>query len=76
MRNINGWNTKAAELTGLSLEDAIGLPLIDLVNDDSVDVAKTVLSFALQGDDVLSYIYSMKVSIFIVPIYFLHFLTI
>ncbi|KAM1274287.1 hypothetical protein ACFX15_023649 [Malus domestica] len=26
---INGWNTKAAELTGLAVEQAIGMPLVD-----------------------------------------------
>ena len=29
--NINGWNKKAAELTGLPVMEAIGRPLIDLV---------------------------------------------
>ncbi|ONK64450.1 uncharacterized protein A4U43_C07F26120 [Asparagus officinalis] len=49
--NMNGWNTKAAELTGLSVEDAIGMPLTGLVHDDSIDVAKSVLSLALQGNE-------------------------
>lgn len=48
--NINGWNTKAAELTGLSVEDAIGFPFVDLVEGESVEVAKSILRLALQGD--------------------------
>lgn len=48
--NINGWNTKAAELTGLSVKEAIGMPLIDVVEDDSVELAKNVLCLSLQGD--------------------------
>lgn len=49
--NINGWNTKASELTGLSVEDAIGMPLVDVVDGDSIDVAKTLLACALQGKE-------------------------
>ncbi|MQM01146.1 hypothetical protein Taro_033895 [Colocasia esculenta] len=47
--NVNGWNVKAAELTGLPVEQAIGLPLVDLVEEDSVEVVRNVLSLALQG---------------------------
>ncbi|KAM1429640.1 hypothetical protein ACFX2I_045813 [Malus domestica] len=46
---INGWNTKASELTGLAVEQAIGMPLVDIVGDDSIEVVKDMLSFALQG---------------------------
>ncbi|XP_039130472.1 phytochrome C [Dioscorea cayenensis subsp. rotundata] len=49
--NINGWNTKAAELTGLSVEDAIGFPFVDLVEGESVEVAKSILRLALQGKE-------------------------
>lgn len=49
--NINGWNTKAAELTGLSVNEAIGMPLIDVIEDDSVEVVKNVLCLALQGKE-------------------------
>eukprot|EP01018_Ginkgo_biloba_P008533 Gb_21967 [translate_table: standard] len=48
---INGWNTKAAELTGLSVEEVIGQPLIDLVEDDSVETVKRMLYLALQGQE-------------------------
>lgn len=47
--NINGWNNKAAELTGLAVEQAIGRPLVDIVGDDSIEVVKNMLSSALQG---------------------------
>ncbi|CAK9173904.1 unnamed protein product [Ilex paraguariensis] len=46
--NINGWNTKVAELTGLAVQQAIGMLLVDLVVDDSIDVVKNMLSSALQ----------------------------
>ncbi|XP_043689001.1 phytochrome C isoform X2 [Telopea speciosissima] len=49
--NINGWNTKASELTGLSVEQAIGVPLADLVIDDSVEEVKRMLHSALQGNE-------------------------
>ncbi|XP_010906221.1 phytochrome C [Elaeis guineensis] len=49
--NINGWNTKAAELTGLSVNEAIGMPLINVIEDDSVELAKNVLCLALQGKE-------------------------
>lgn len=49
--DINGWNTKVAELTGLSLQKALGRPFVDLVVDEAVDVVKNVLSLALQGKE-------------------------
>eukprot|EP01018_Ginkgo_biloba_P003668 Gb_17897 [translate_table: standard] len=48
---INGWNTKAAELTGLSVDQVIGRPLINLVEDDSVEIVKRMLCLALQGEE-------------------------
>ncbi|GLU12525.1 hypothetical protein SLE2022_291980 [Rubroshorea leprosula] len=47
--NVNGWNSKAAELTGLTVEQAIGMPFADLVEDESTDIVKNMLSLALQG---------------------------
>ena len=44
--NINGWNSKAAELTGLTVEHANA----NLVEDDSIDIVKNMLSLALEGD--------------------------
>ncbi|KAA8524865.1 hypothetical protein F0562_011288 [Nyssa sinensis] len=49
--NINGWNTKVAVLTGLVVEQAIGMPLVELVVDDSIDVVKNMLLLALQGTE-------------------------
>lgn len=47
---INGWNAKVAELTGLSVGDAMGRSLIqDLVMEDSVEVVERLLYLALQG---------------------------
>ncbi|GLT25169.1 hypothetical protein SLA2020_003160 [Shorea laevis] len=47
--NVNGWNSKAAELTGLTVEQAIGMPFADLVEDESTDIVKNMLSLALKG---------------------------
>ncbi|KAL3502553.1 hypothetical protein ACH5RR_037002 [Cinchona calisaya] len=47
--DINGWNKKIVELTSLVLQKAIGMPLLDVVADDSVDVVNNMLSLALQG---------------------------
>ncbi|GAB2215095.1 hypothetical protein Drorol1_Dr00019470 [Drosera rotundifolia] len=46
---INGWNAKAAEITGLSSEQAVGSPLVHLVMDEATDVVKRMLSLGLQG---------------------------
>ncbi|GJM96643.1 hypothetical protein PR202_ga13504 [Eleusine coracana subsp. coracana] len=47
--NVNGWNNKASELTGLPVMEAIGRPLVELVENDSVEVVKQILNSALQG---------------------------
>lgn len=47
---INGWNSKATELTGLAIQQAIGMPLVDCLVDDSVKVVKKMLSLAIRGD--------------------------
>nr|CDG41613.1 Phytochrome C [Rhazya stricta] len=49
--DINGWNTKVAELTGLTLPKAIGMPLLNLVADDLVNRVSSMLSLALQGKE-------------------------
>ncbi|KAJ4744424.1 Phytochrome [Rhynchospora pubera] len=49
--NINGWNTKAAELTGLSTQEAVGTPFVDLVADESVEAARRIFTSALQGQE-------------------------
>jgi phytochrome A len=48
---VNGWNTKIAELTGLAVEKAIGNHLLTLVEDSSTDVVERMLSLALQGQE-------------------------
>ncbi|KAK6918723.1 PAS fold-2 [Dillenia turbinata] len=47
--NVNGWNTKISELTGVTVYQAMGMPLIDLVTEDSAGLVKNMLSLALQG---------------------------
>ncbi|KAF3783194.1 Alpha-(1-4)-fucosyltransferase [Nymphaea thermarum] len=48
---LNGRNMKAAKLTGLAGEEDIGLPLIDPVEGDSVEVGKRTLPLALAGKE-------------------------
>ncbi|MQL87008.1 hypothetical protein Taro_019551 [Colocasia esculenta] len=49
---INGWNAKVAELTGLSVEDAMGKSLVkDLVFNESADVVDELLCHALKGEE-------------------------
>ncbi|KAJ0255040.1 Phytochrome C [Hirschfeldia incana] len=48
---INGWNSKAAEVTGLAVEQAIGKPVSDIVEDDSAITVKNMLALALQGSE-------------------------
>ncbi|KAH9297689.1 hypothetical protein KI387_029371 [Taxus chinensis] len=48
---VNGWNTKAAELTGLSAEEVLGEPLVNLVEENSVETVKRMLFLAFQGQE-------------------------
>lgn len=48
---VNGWNTKVAELTGLDVQQAIGMKLTDIVAEDSIEAVKNVLVSALQGSE-------------------------
>ncbi|KAF3322667.1 phytochrome B [Carex littledalei] len=49
---INGWNAKAAELTGLSREDAMGKSLVhDLVFKEFEEVVDNFLHRALRGEE-------------------------
>ena len=48
--NISGWNDKMGELTGLPLLEAVGVPLVNLVVNESVNEVKAMLSSALQGN--------------------------
>ncbi|KAJ0978625.1 hypothetical protein J5N97_014099 [Dioscorea zingiberensis] len=52
MGRINGWNAKVAELTGLSVEDAMGRSLVqDLVFKESTEVVDKLLYRALRGEE-------------------------
>lgn len=46
---VNGWNTKISELTGLSVDEAIGKHLLTLVEDSSAEAVNKMLELALQG---------------------------
>ncbi|XP_071726009.1 phytochrome C [Rutidosis leptorrhynchoides] len=58
--NISGWNDKIGEITGLPLDQAIGVPLVDLVVVDSVDEVKVMLSSALQGNEEKNVVINLK----------------
>nr|CAB3452730.1 unnamed protein product [Digitaria exilis] len=47
--SVNGWNQKAAELTGLRVDEAIGRHILTLVEDSSVSTVQRMLYLALQG---------------------------
>ncbi|CAM8989720.1 unnamed protein product [Rhodiola kirilowii] len=50
--DINGWNQKVAELTGLPVEDAIGKSLVnDLVFSECKDTVEKLLYNALKGQE-------------------------
>ncbi|KAF8401309.1 hypothetical protein HHK36_012242 [Tetracentron sinense] len=47
---MNGWNAKVAELTGLSVEEAMGKSLVhDLIYEESAEVVSKLLYRALRG---------------------------
>lgn len=46
---ISGWNTKIAQLTGLSAEDALGKHLLELVEESSMEVVRKMLFSTMQG---------------------------
>lgn len=51
---INGWNAKIAELTGISIEEAMGKSLVhDLIHKESEEVADKLLFHALRGGSLL-----------------------
>ncbi|KAK6913686.1 Histidine kinase/HSP90-like ATPase [Dillenia turbinata] len=50
--SINGWNAKVAELTGLSVEEAMGKSLVrDLVHKESQETVEKLLNRALRGEE-------------------------
>nr|BAJ34089.1 unnamed protein product [Eutrema halophilum] len=49
---INGWNAKIAELTGLSVEEAMGKSLVsDLIYKENEETVDKLLSRALRGEE-------------------------
>ncbi|KAF5175818.1 Phytochrome [Thalictrum thalictroides] len=49
---INGWNAKVAELTGLSVGEAMGKSLVhDLVFKESIEVVDNLLNHGLRGEE-------------------------
>ncbi|KAG2306049.1 hypothetical protein Bca4012_084874 [Brassica carinata] len=49
---INGWNAKIAELTGLSVEEAMGKSLVsDLIYKENEETVDKLISRALRGDE-------------------------
>ncbi|KAJ3681273.1 hypothetical protein LUZ60_015762 [Juncus effusus] len=48
---VNGWNQKIAELTGLSVDEALGQHLLVLVQEESVGRVEKMLHLALQGQE-------------------------
>ncbi|KAF6143368.1 hypothetical protein GIB67_001312 [Kingdonia uniflora] len=49
---VNGWNAKAAELTGLSVNEAMGKSLVhDLVYKESSEVVEKLVTNALRGEE-------------------------
>lgn len=49
---INGWNAKTAELTGLSVDEAMGKSLVhDLVFKESEEIVQDLLHRALKGEE-------------------------
>jgi phytochrome A len=46
---VNGWNQKAAELTGLRGDDDTGRHILTLVEESSILVVHRMLYLALQG---------------------------
>ncbi|ESQ55827.1 hypothetical protein EUTSA_v10024253mg [Eutrema salsugineum] len=49
---INGWNAKIAELTGLSVDEAMGKSLVgDLIHKEYEEAVDRLLSCALKGDE-------------------------
>ncbi|KAK1277340.1 Phytochrome A [Acorus gramineus] len=57
---INGWNLKIAELTGLSVSQAIGKHMLTLVEDCSSTIVRKMLHLALQGQEEKNIEFQLK----------------
>jgi phytochrome B len=54
---INGWNAKVAELTGLSVEEAMGKSLVhDLVYKEYEEIVDKLIHRAVKGTHFISHI--------------------
>ncbi|KAL2906804.1 Phytochrome A [Bienertia sinuspersici] len=47
---VNGWNTKIAEMTGLSVSEAVGKHIASLVEDSSIDTVRNMLQHQSMED--------------------------
>ncbi|KAL3814591.1 hypothetical protein ACJIZ3_015859 [Penstemon smallii] len=57
---VNGWNSKIADLTGLPVDEAIGVQFLELVEDSYTNTVSTMLSLALQGNEEQNVQFEMK----------------
>ncbi|XP_077221616.1 phytochrome A1-like [Tasmannia lanceolata] len=57
---VNGWNTKIAEVTGLSVDQVMGEHLLTFIEDSSVDTVKRMLNLALEGQEEQNVQFEMK----------------
>ncbi|XXG84758.1 hypothetical protein AAC387_Pa10g2211 [Persea americana] len=57
---VNGWNTKIAELTGLSVDQVMGKHLLTLIEDCSTDTVRQMLYMALNGKEEQNVQFQMK----------------
>ncbi|KAJ3696469.1 hypothetical protein LUZ61_000174 [Rhynchospora tenuis] len=57
---VNGWNNKIAELTGLTVDEAIGKHMLSLVEEDSLPTVKKMLYWALQGKEEKNVQFQLK----------------
>ncbi|KAJ0980508.1 hypothetical protein J5N97_008763 [Dioscorea zingiberensis] len=57
---INGWNLKTAQLTGISANEAIGKHLLELVEEASVEVVRKMLYLAFQGKEEQNVQFEMR----------------
>ncbi|XP_068651540.1 phytochrome A1-like [Aristolochia californica] len=48
---MNGWNAKIAELTGLSVDQALGKHMLTLIEKSSIGTVQRMLCWALRGEE-------------------------
>ncbi|KAI3694991.1 hypothetical protein L1987_77978 [Smallanthus sonchifolius] len=57
---VNGWNTKIAELTGLTVKEATGSHILTLVEDSSFDTVQRMLNLAMEGKEEIGVQFEIK----------------